>query len=95
MDAVLDDLETAPVTDALKATLRFLRRLTLDPWKVAADDARAVLAAGVSAEAIEDAIGVCVLWCVIDRVADALGVEPLTDEGFARGAAFLYEHGYV
>lgn len=50
--------------------------------------------AGVSDEAIADAIAVCVLWCIIDRVADALGVEVLTEEEFDRGAAYVFEQGY-
>jgi alkylhydroperoxidase family enzyme len=57
VSAVLSDLETAPIEGPLKATLRMLRKLTRE-HAVNADDMRAVLAAGVSREQIEDALAV-------------------------------------
>jgi alkylhydroperoxidase family enzyme len=91
---VLADWRTAPIDERLRATLGFLSRLTLEPAAVSADDARAVLDAGVSSEALADAVYVCFLWCVIDRVADALGVEALSEEEFERGAALIVREGY-
>ena len=41
---VLDGFESAHIDAKLKATLRFLRKMTLEPRALAADDARAVLA---------------------------------------------------
>src|SRR5258707_5616065 len=57
VSAVLADLETAPIEEPLRATLRMLRKLT-DEHAATTDDMRAVLAAGVSREQIEDALGV-------------------------------------
>src|ERR1700735_160907 len=51
--AVLSDLETAPIEEPLRATLRMLARLTKGQT-VDADDMRAVQAAGVSRKQIED-----------------------------------------
>jgi alkylhydroperoxidase family enzyme len=92
---VLTDWESAPIASGLRATLGFLRKLTLEPWKVSAEDVRAVQAVGVSDEAIIDAISVCVLFDIIVRVADALGVEALSDEMFERGAAYIVAQGYL
>ncbi len=50
--------------------------------------------AGVGDEAIVDAIHVCVLFNIINRVADALGVEALTDEQLDRGADFILRSYY-
>src|SRR6516225_7509809 len=47
--AVLADLESAPVEDGLRATLRMLGKLTRE-GKVGAEDIRQVLSAGVSPE---------------------------------------------
>jgi alkylhydroperoxidase family enzyme len=89
------DWESAPVAPGVRATLGFLRKLTLEPWNVSAEDVRAVQVVGVSDQAIADAIYVCVLFDIIVRVADALGVEALSDEMFDRGAAYILDHGYL
>ena len=48
---VLDDYESAPIDDRLRATLGFLKKMTLEHEALTADDARAVLATGVTREA--------------------------------------------
>jgi hypothetical protein len=49
---------------------------------------------GISEEAISDAIHVCVLFNVVDRVADGLGIEALPEEKAHKGAAFVTGAGY-
>ena len=92
--AVLDDWRTAPVSEPLRATLGFLEKLTLRPDEVQPADAERVRAAGVRDEALSDAIHVCVLFNVIDRMADALDAELPTPAQFAKVAPFLLKHGY-
>src|SRR2546429_8566314 len=58
VSAVLSNLETASIEEPLRATLRMLGKLTRE-HTVDADDMRALLAAGVSPEQIEDALAVC------------------------------------
>jgi alkylhydroperoxidase family enzyme len=70
---VLDDFESAPIDDRLRATLRFLRKMTLEPDALTPDDARAVLAAGVDTAALRDAIHVAYLFNIYDRLADSMG----------------------
>ena len=91
--AVLSDLETAPIEEPLRATLRMLRKLTLEN-AVNANDMRAVLTAGVSREQIEDALAVCFAFNTTDRLADAFGFSVLEPRGFEAGAKFLLERGY-
>ncbi|MFD1811549.1 carboxymuconolactone decarboxylase family protein [Rhodococcus gannanensis] len=90
---VLADLETAPVDDGLRATLRMLGTLTRT-GTVTADDMRAVLAAGVSHRKIEDALAVCTAFDVTNRLADAFDFELLAPEDFAAGAKYLLKRGY-
>ena len=61
-----------------------------------ADDVRAVMRAGASKEAIEDAIEVAFLFNVYDRLADAMGWDvPARDSGYYEtGARRLLTHGY-
>jgi AhpD family alkylhydroperoxidase len=91
--AVLDDLETAPVEEPLRATLRMLGKLTHE-GRLGAEDVRAVLSAGVSRQQVEDALAVCFAFNTTGRLADAFGFEVLSPEGFAAGAKYLLKRGY-
>ena len=91
--AVLADLESAPVAEPLRATLRMLGTLTRQ-GKVGAEDVREVLAAGVSPQQVEDALAVCTAFNITNRLADAFGFEPLSPEGFEAGAKYLLKRGY-
>jgi uncharacterized peroxidase-related enzyme len=70
--AVVADWRTANVDEPVRATLGLLEKLTLTPDEVGQRDVRAVLDAGVGPEAIRDAIEVCALFNMINRVADGL-----------------------
>ena len=93
VQAVLTDLESAPVEEPLRATLRMLGKLTAE-GDVSADDMRQVLSAGASPQQVEDALAVCVAFNTTDRLADAFGFEVLSPEGFEAGAKYLLRRGY-
>jgi uncharacterized peroxidase-related enzyme len=91
--AVLNDLETAPVAEPLRVTLRMLGTLTRE-GTVGAEDMRDVLAAGVSPQQVRDALAVCAAFNTTDRLADAFGFALLSPKGFEAGAAYLLKRGY-
>lgn len=93
VDAVLSDLETAPIDEGLRATLRMLGKLARQQT-VDADDMRAVLAAGVTPEQVEDALAVGFAFNTTNRLADAFGFSLLEPKGFESGAKFLLSRGY-
>ncbi len=93
VEAVLSNLDAAPVSKGLKATLHMLGKLTREN-SVNADDIREVIAAGVSREQIEDAFAVCFAFNVTNRLADAFGFKVLSPDGFDSGAKFLLKRGY-
>jgi uncharacterized peroxidase-related enzyme len=93
VQAVLSDLETAPIGEPLRATLRLLGKLTREQT-VNADDMRAVLSAGVSHEQIEDALAVCFAFNTTNRLADAFGFFVPGHKDFEAGAKFLLQRGY-
>jgi len=93
VQAVLSNLETAPIEEPLRATLRLLGKLTRE-LAVNADDMRAVHSAGVSREQIEDALAVCFAFNTTDRLADAFGFFVPGQKGFEAGAKFLLKRGY-
>jgi uncharacterized peroxidase-related enzyme len=91
--AVLEDLESAPIQDGLRETLRMLGKLTRE-GKVSAEDMAQVLSAGVSRQQVEDALAVCAAFNTTGRLADAFGFEVLSPEGFEAGAKYLLKRGY-
>jgi uncharacterized peroxidase-related enzyme len=91
--AVLADLESAPVEEPLRATLRMLGKLTAE-GTLSAGDMREVLSAGVSPQQVEDALAVSAAFNTTGRLADALGFEVLSPEGFEAGAKYLLKRGY-
>jgi alkylhydroperoxidase family enzyme len=93
VSAVLSDLDTAALEEPLRATLRMLRKLTRE-HALGPDDMRAVLAAGVSREQIEDALAVCFSFNTIGRLADAFGFFMPGPKAFAAGAKYLLMRGY-
>jgi len=78
----------------MRAVLDLLQKVTLAPAELSRADADAARAAGVSDEAIEDALAVCAYFNLIDRVADSLGFDlPSREEHAAYAPRFLAE-GY-
>jgi len=91
---VLADWRTAPVSEGLRATLGFVAKLTLEPDAVGAADVEAVRAAGVSDEALIDAICVCALFSTIDRIADSLAFHVPPPDAAERVAPRFLARGY-
>ena len=92
--AVFADYRTAPVSDRCRAALAFITTLTLDPDALGPQDVRDARAAGVSHEALLDAVYVSVLFNMIDRVADSTGFDNPDEAGHLKGAKFLLKLGY-
>jgi alkylhydroperoxidase family enzyme len=74
--------------------LGFIEKLTLDPQNLGPGDADAVRAAGVSDQAIVDAIHVAALFNMITRMADSLGWDVPPWEAFMARAEPMLAEGY-
>ena len=94
-NAVEADWRTAPVDERVLAMLGFIEKLTLRPDELTHEDAGAVRAAGVSDEAMVDAIHVAALFNMITRLADSLGWDVPTWESFLARADAMLENGYA
>jgi alkylhydroperoxidase family enzyme len=94
---VLDDYRIAPIDERLRATLGLLEKMTLDHRRLDADDMRAVMLAGVSKQAIQDALEVAFLFNIYDRLADAMGWDvPAVSDGYYQVVAKrLLKRGYA
>lgn len=91
--AAMADLDAAPISEALRATLRLLGKLAREHG-VEPEDIQQVRAAGVTRQQIEEALGVGFAFNVTARLANAFGFEVMSREGFAAGAKFLLKRGY-
>ena len=91
--ATLADLDTAPIAEPLRATLRMLAKLTRE-HRIDADDIRAVLAAGVSPQQIEDAFAVCLAFDITARLANAFDFSIPSPAAMNAGAHHLLKRGY-
>lgn len=89
--AATDGTELAP---ALRAVLVFIQKLTLEPAEVDASDVERVVAAGVSPQALRDAVEVCAAFNVINRVAEGLAFEPLNEKARKFSVGFVTRRGY-
>ena len=94
VEAVLENWRTAPVSEKMRSVLGFLEKLTLSPHDVGPEDVTPMKDAGVSDKAIEEAIYVCLLFSVMDRLADALGFDIHSPEEYTRGGQAIYRKGY-
>jgi uncharacterized peroxidase-related enzyme len=93
MAQMLANLDHAPVADNLKPILRYVHKLTVSPSRMTKADADAVFAAGWNDQALHDAVSVCALFNLMNRLVEGLGIRA-GDPYFALAAKRLHEVGY-
>lgn len=72
--AVVEDFRTALISPAERVTLRYVERLTREPWSIAENDIRSLRTAGWEDRAIHDIAQVVAYFNYVNRLADGLGV---------------------
>jgi uncharacterized peroxidase-related enzyme len=95
VDEVISDFHAAPISGHLKSALAFLEVMTLHPNDLKAEHAKAALGAGISPEALIDAIAVGALFSIVTRYADALDFALPAPAEFERAANMLLKRGYA
>ena len=95
IEAMLDDLDTAPMDEKMKPMLRLAGKLTQEPAKTVQADIDAILAAGWDEQAVHDAINVCCLFNFMNRLMDGHGVKGGAPLHRARADILLKAHGDV
>lgn len=91
--AALADLDGAPIGEDLRATLRLLRKLTVE-GTIDVEDVRLTLKAGASKDQLVDAFAVAFAFNVMNRLADAFRFSVPGPEAFQAAAKFLLARGY-
>ena len=82
LEELLNDLDHAPIQDRLRSLLRYVRLLTLQPNRASERDVRAVFAAGWTDQALHDAVAICALFNLMNRLVSGLGID--TDNDYLR-----------
>jgi uncharacterized peroxidase-related enzyme len=94
VEETLESCEDAP-SDAMRATLSFLEKLTLVPWSIAGEDVELAVQSGVSPQALREAVEVASAFNVINRIGNALGWEQQSEDSLNASAQALVDRGYV
>jgi len=74
VDALGSDIESADVREPLKPILNYVKKLTLEPSALTERDVQAVYDADWSEEALFDAISICGLFNLMNRMVEGSGV---------------------
>lgn len=91
---LLKDVDASSVDEKMKPVLRYVQKLTLTPSRMTPADADAMYAVGWDDRALYDAVTVCGLFNLMNRMVEGLGIVP--EEGYhAKSGARLKEIGYA
>ncbi len=94
IDALVANIDTAPVPEKLKPVLKYVKKVTQTPSKATQADVDAIVQAGWSEQTVEDAVAVTALFNYFNRLIDGLGIEG-DRQLYQMGAGFLHKRGYV
>src|SRR6056297_1120533 len=74
IEALLDDPGTAPVDPAMRPLLAYVAKLNTLPSRLVAADAQSVYDAGWSEAALFEAVQVCALFNMMNRIIEGTGI---------------------
>jgi uncharacterized peroxidase-related enzyme len=94
VDAALDGGAAEGLSPKVRAILPFLEKLAVTPGDVERADVERLHAAGIGDAAIADAVYVAMLFCMYNRVVDAMGCELLSAKQMKGAARLLLSLGY-
>jgi hypothetical protein len=94
VDAVLDDHLNAPISDQYKTLFTFIERMNRESYSLQMEDVDRARAAGLSDEALYDAITVCALFNFYNKWIDATGVSDMPSAEYAATGERLTSRGY-
>ncbi|MGJ5620773.1 carboxymuconolactone decarboxylase family protein [Sulfitobacter sp. MF3-043] len=87
MDAMIADLDRAPVPDKLRPLMAYVRKLNTLPSKLTEQDSQAVFDAGWGEKALVEAVQVNALFNMMNRIIEGTGVNFDYDDDPARHPA--------
>jgi uncharacterized peroxidase-related enzyme len=94
MEALMADIDTAPVSEKLRVVLKFAKKLNDTPGRMTAADAEAVREAGWDDVALYHAVSICALFNMNNRIINGLGIPAHEAEALPGIATRLADRGY-
>lgn len=95
IEALLDNIETAPVEARLKPLFQYVKTLAIEPNAVTQEDIDAVLDAGWEEQALQDAIAITARAAFMHRLVAGHGFSPLAPQVAQEHAQKRVKQGYV
>ena len=96
VDRVLEDVETAPITEKMRALLRIAAKVRGDAREVQPSDVEAARAEGADDRAIHDTVLIAAAFCMFNRYVDGLATWAPDDQSVYDGIGEqLATRGYV
>ncbi|HEU5184357.1 MAG TPA: hypothetical protein VFU01_07295 [Gemmatimonadaceae bacterium] len=95
MEAVLENIETAPVSEKDRALYAFIRKANADSTSIRQSDIDAVRSVGWSEEALYDAITVHALFRFYNAWIDVTGVSDMPAFAYEMSGKRLATAGYA
>ena len=92
---MLNDIETAPVSEKDRSLYSFIRKMVHDSTSIGQEDVDRVRKAGWSDEALYDAITVCSLFQFYNNWVDATGVSDMSAQAYEMSGHRLATQGYA
>jgi uncharacterized peroxidase-related enzyme len=83
VQCVIDNVDTANVSDKMKQLLRIAAKVQQSGKAVTADDVQQAKAAGANDEEIHDTVLIAAAFCMFNRYVDGLGTTPAKKEDYA------------
>ncbi len=74
IDAIIADIDSADIDDKIKPILHYVKKLNTLPSKIVQKDAQAVFDAGWGEAALFEAVQVCGLFNMMNRIIEGAGV---------------------
>ena len=94
IDQVFAKAEMEVVDPRMRPVLAFTRKVTLSPATITTADTDAVFAAGWNDRALHDAVAICALLNLMNRLVNGLGIE-VPDAHKRMAAQWLAKKGYA
>jgi len=94
VQSALESKHQGETNSKLSVMLKFLEKLTQRPGKVTSDDIDSLREQGFSDRAIEEAVMVCVVFSIGNRLADSTGIQVASPDAIKRVAPLIVGMGY-
>jgi uncharacterized peroxidase-related enzyme len=92
LERLLNNVENSGIDKKLIPVFNYVKKLTLDPYKMVPADTEAVFNAGWDERALYDALLICCTWNFMNRFVEGVGFE--VDEEQYQESAKMLKNGY-